>query len=221
MPSDARDLALTQAGFTLFAAGLLAAPLPIPSGPRIAIAIVVWLVAMAVVAVRRRHSDWLYLLRFVVPLSALQVLPDWFLSRVLGVLVFPEDGFPKFGTVSAYMALLWSIPLFLSSWVGLRVMERRSMFAGALAAAATALLIFWISEETLWRVPIWHAKDVRLIGHSAIYVLPAEAWLGAQCLHELVATRCSSGAARFVGALRVTLGYLGALALCFLVAERL
>jgi hypothetical protein len=43
----------------------------------------------------------------------LQIWPDWFLSAQLEILVFPEDGLFKIGTVSGYMLFLWAIPFFI------------------------------------------------------------------------------------------------------------
>jgi len=156
---------------------------------------------------------------FVLPVSVLQVLPDWFLSAALGVLVFPEDGFPKIGTVSGYMAGLWTIPLFVVVLTGRAVEARAGVVAGAWTAALTALGVFWASEETLWRVPVWHARDVATVGHAAVYVLVPEAILGAAAYdaYRLAAGRHPS--TKLLRAGTVTLVYTGALAVAYLLVE--
>ena len=83
------------------------------------------------------HREWLKLWLFLVPLSALQVLPDWVLSAVLEVLVFPDTGGPRIATVNASMAGMWAITPFPVIFLGQRVEDRLGRRA-ALAAVASA-----------------------------------------------------------------------------------
>ena len=107
-----------------------------------------------------------------------QVFPDWFLSAQLDILVFPDDGCFKIGTVSGYMAGLWTIPLFVIIFLGQRMSSRSSEAATWFSVAAASLIIFGGSEAFLWRLPSWYAKNVFMIGHIAVYILIPEIILG-------------------------------------------
>lgn len=196
-------------------------PGPAPSGWRMAGLVALYLMALPAWAWWRGHREWLDLFAFLLPVSVLQVLPDWFLSRVLGVLVFPADGFPKIGTVSAYMAGLWTIPLFLTVWAGLVAARARGPGVGAAVAALAALVIFWASEETLWAVPVWHAQHVTMVGHAAVYVLVPEAILGAVTFDTYRRVQRRPPGIKLLHAVPVTLTYTGALAIAYLFVEGL
>ena len=95
-----------------------------------------------------------------------------------------------------------------------------------LMVALSALLVFGAAEQ-LVSVPLrlWRPteKVVNTAGHVALYVLPAEASLGAATLH---AYRTTAGAAGWAGAARrvwaalaVAVLYTGALAVSYLVIE--
>lgn len=215
-----RDAVVFHVGYGAVAALGLALPLDVPSGWRMATLVAVYLYALPTAARRLGHRDWIEAFRFLLPLSALQVLPDWFLAEVLGVLVFPDDGFPKIGAVSAYMAGLWTIPLFVAVRAGDAAAARRGPGAGAAVSAAVALVVFGVSEETLWAVPVWHATGVATVGHTAVYVLVPEMLLGALAWD---ANRRAAGrglGARLALAVPVMLAYAGALAVSFLLVER-
>lgn len=117
--------------------------------------------------------------KFLLPLSILMVFPDWFLSAVLKILVFPEDGFYKIGTVSGYMAGLWSIPLFFTVYTGLKLEERSvSIIGTCFWVGILSLAIFGGSEATLWTLGSWYATGVKMWNHIALYVLIPELILG-------------------------------------------
>ena len=179
--------------------------------------------------------------QFAAVLSVFQVVPDLFLDAVLGALHFPADGCPRlFGRVSAYMAGMWTIPIL---WIlHLSDRDHRDVPAGtkpmgatrssptalpttseALTAAALALVVFGSAEELTFPLGLWHATGVvkHTRGHVALYVLPAEALLGAAAL---VGHRASSGggiARKATAAAGVALLYTGALAVSFLFVEEL
>lgn len=148
---------------------------------------------------------------FLFPLSIFQVFPDWFLSAQLKVLVFPEDGFYKIGTVSGYMALLWVIPLVISLFFSLEVEKKYGFLVACLVAAFSSLLIFAIAEETMWALPSWYARDVWIVGHTAVYVLPAEAILGATAFYFFKVTEPQSIFYKILAAFETMLVYTGAL----------
>ncbi len=117
--------------------------------------------------------------KFLVPLSFFMIFPDWFLSDVLGVLVFPPDGFLKIGTVAGYMAGLWVIPLFVIVYTGIKLEERSvSIFGAVFWIALLSLIIFGGSEATSWMLNSWYAQNVKMYHGIAIYVLVPEMILG-------------------------------------------
>lgn len=164
--------------FTFLCVAVLALPIAFPPGQRLAFLVAFYLVAMLFIGLRLRDVEWLMLLGFCFTLSVFQVLPDWFLSAQLNILVFPEDGFPKIGSVSGYMAGLWTIPLFMIIFTGSRVKARFTEGAALMTVAAVSLLIFGVSEETVWMIPSWYAKNVTVVGHTALYILVPEILLG-------------------------------------------
>jgi hypothetical protein len=98
----------------------------------------------------RRYSEWINIWLFAFLLSMFQLWPDWFLSAELGILVFPEDGFIKIGTISLYMAGLWVIHLFLINYARLKIQVRYSNSITYITVAVLSVLIFGLSEQTMW-----------------------------------------------------------------------
>ncbi|MFB6374002.1 MAG: hypothetical protein ABEN55_13020, partial [Bradymonadaceae bacterium] len=93
---------------------------------------------------------------FLLPLSLLQVLPDWYLSAVQQTLVFPtaSDTFP----VPLFMAGLWTLPLMVTTAFGIWVAWRWGTRLGYAAAIAAGLLVFGTGELALTRVGVWQAR---------------------------------------------------------------
>ncbi len=83
-----------------------------------------------------------------------------------------------------------------------------------------ALIIFWISEETMHLIPVWHAKSVKTIGHSAIYVLPAEFLLGVFFSLIFEVSKFTSFSKKILLAATVSIYYTGALAISYLLIEK-
>lgn len=216
-----RDVAILHISWGIGAGALLLLSGEGAIGVRWLLVVVFYNVLIPAVARWREHPHWLEIWLFALPLSILQVIPDWFLVEVLGILVFPDDGLFKIGAVSGYMAGLWVVPLFIIVYAGTRMQERRSQGVGYLAAAAIALLVFGASEATLWRLGAWHAQDVTMIGHVAVYVLPPEVLLGVVALgaHRWSAHRRMRHKVLAAGI--VMLVYLGSLCTSYLLIERL
>lgn len=158
------------------------------------------------------HHDWFDLWWFLLPLSICQVVPDWVLSQMVGILTFSDHGAPRIGTVPVYMAGMWVIPLF---WI-LLIARGSPAVAGLLA-----LLVFAVSEWTapmfgLWRpllVPTWHG-----IAH---YVLLPEALLGAAAAYAYREVRSANIALRLAAAAMVSVFYTGALIVSYFLMQRL
>jgi hypothetical protein len=101
------------------------------------------------------------------------------LSTELNVLIFPEDGLFKIGTVSGYMLGLWTIPLFIIIFTGLRIRERISEKWSYVAVLILSLIIFGGSELTMWTLNSWYPQNVVLLfEHIALYILLPEIFLG-------------------------------------------
>jgi len=224
-----RSILILTGVFAALCAGTLLLPLPV--GWQFLILVLLFAALFGSFSFRHR-TEWPELWRvwlFSTLVSFFQVFPDWFLSAVLEVLIFPEDGLFKFGTVSGYMAGLWAIPFFYillgtrlyqSSYSSSQWLAHGSDFKGALVGAAIALLIFGFSEATLWMLGSWYAQNVMVIGHVALYVLIPEFLLGFflyQYFHE---SQNRGWAIHLYNAAKVSLLYTGCLALSYLLLEK-
>ncbi len=218
-PSE-RDALWFYAAYSL--ASVVALVLPAGSlGLRFCVLIAAYNIALPLVGRWRGHDSWIAAWVFLLPLSILQVFPDWFLSAQLGVLVFPNIGAPMIGTVSAFMALMWVIPLFIVVLVAEGIRQRAGTGAGLAAAGLSALLIFALSEAFSWRLEVWYAQGVQTWHHMALYVLPAEILLGLYTYTGFLLTRGRHIGLKLAAAASVMLLYLGALAFFYLLIETL
>lgn len=197
---------------------MLAAPVS-SLGARIFALVVGYNLALPIAARLLRHREWLVLWLFLVPLSALQVVPDWVLSAVLGVLVFPDVGGPRLDTVSGSMAGMWTIALFPVLFLGSRVEARVGRRAAYAAVAVASFVIFVGSEAVAWRIPIWHAQNVAMFGNVALYVVVPEILLGLATYRVFQATASRTVHLSLAGAVALMLFYLGALIGCYSLIE--
>jgi hypothetical protein len=125
-----------------------------------------------IVFLLQRHQEIFNIWLFSFILSLFQIWPDWFLSSELNILVFPEDGLFKIGTVSGYMLGLWTIPFFILIYVGIRCKEKYSGKTLYLIIASSSLIIFGFAEATMWMLQSWYAQNVTtILGHVAIYII--------------------------------------------------
>jgi len=76
------------------------------------------------------------------------------------------------------MAGLWVIPLFLIIFIGLRIQKRYSRKIVYLNIGVLSFLIFGLAEQTMWMLHSWHAQNVIMIGHIALYIIIPEIILG-------------------------------------------
>ena len=220
MTREERDALLFHLAFSVLCMPVLLVPGP-GMGVKLFILVLVYNIALPVTAKLRGHAEWTGIWLFALVLSIFQVFPDWFLSAQLGVLVFPEDGFPKIGTVSGYMAGLWTIPIFIIIYAARgfgRAVSTRAAYAAA--AAVLALVIFGLSEQTVWMLPSWYAIDVHMIGHTAIYIIVPEMILGMSCVYSYERVRGKGHAVMVPAAFLVMLLYLGSAAWFYFIVER-
>lgn len=165
---------------------------------------------LPLIASRGGHRDWLELWVFLLPLSVLQVLPDWVLGQQLGVLAFPDLGGPRIGTVPVYMAGMWVMPLFWVLWLAGR---------SSLTAAILALMLFAAAEWAALPLHLWHAQHVAQLYGVAEYVLVPEMLLGWAAAHALEQTRDGNPLLRLWAAVCVMTFYTGALVLAYFLSE--
>ena len=206
--------------FSLVCAAVLFAPVAVKTGIRLFILVLVYNMGIVIFGIVRNHRDWLNIWLFAIVLSVFQVFPDWYLSAQLGVLVFPEDGFFRIGSVSGYMAGLWAIPIFIIIYVGESVRKRTSLRGGLYAVSLASFVIFVGSEETMWALPSWYARDVILLGHVALYIVIPEIILGLSSYQAYHATRDSSLWFKVPAAFIVMLLYLGSASFFYFIIER-
>lgn len=215
-----KDVVLLHVGFALVCAAVLLAPIGAASGVRFFALVVVYNLAVPLAGWWRGHLDWIQLWLFSFLLSLFQVFPDWFLSAQLNVLAFPADGLFKIGTVSGYMGGLWTIPIFLIVYTGGFIKTRFSEKSAYPAVAVVSLLIFGGSEQTLWMLSSWYAKDVLMVGHVAVYILVPEILLGLAAFFSFQQVKDKSLGTKLVSAFLVMQFYLGSASFFYFLVEK-
>lgn len=141
-----RDFILVHVIFTGICFAVLNIPIPIAIGIKLFILVISYNLLIPLVGLFRKYSEWVKLWVFVFFISLFLIWPDWFLSAQLDILVFPEDGLFKIGTVSGYMAGLWAIPLFILCFIGLKLKEIYSQLKALIVVGLIAMNIFMFSE---------------------------------------------------------------------------
>lgn len=168
--------------------------------------VVAYVIALPLIARAAGRRDLVALWAFLVPLSVCQLLPDWVLAAMVGTLAFPDTGGPRAGDVIPLaMAGMWVAPLLVT------VAAARD---SAWRAAGFALLLFAGAELAAPVIGLWEPTPAaRQAGGVALYVLPAEAMLGAATLLAYRWTRDQGPGRRCAAAFAVSTLYLGALVL--------
>lgn len=215
MSQEQRFVLWFHAGFALLAGLTLALPIT-PLGMRILALVVLYNIAFPMLTRSPVYAQARKLWEFLLPLSVLMVLPDWFLSEVLRVLVFPQTGSPFIGSVPLFMAGMWVIPLFIILYCGQQIESYYGRSVALAGVAALSLVTFGGAEATLWAVPIWYAQNVTQIAHVALYVLVPEIALGISAYLACMQTRHASRATQLLSAWMVMILYLGHLCLFYL-----
>ena len=174
-----RDFIIVHFIFTVLCFAILILPIPFAIGIKLFILVASYNLLVLLVGLFKKYTEWVKLFVFVFLISLFQIWPDWFLSAQLNILVFPEDGLFKIGTVSGYMAGLWAIPLFLICFIGLKIKEKHSHTKTFIVVGLISLTIFGISEQSLWMLQSWYPQNVTLIfDHLAVYIIIPEVLLG-------------------------------------------
>ena len=159
--------------FAVLAVGVLALPL-MQTGLEVLGLVVIYNIAVPIVA-RRTHDDALWITWAVrAPMSVLMVLPDWFLSAVLGSITFPNTGAPYIGTMPLFMAGMWTIALLPLMMIGRAVEASRGVAAAFAAVAVSGLALFTAAEWMAPTIPLWEPLGVSMVLGVAVYVLLPE-----------------------------------------------
>ena len=168
--------------------------------------VVAYNVALPLTARAVGRVDVVALWAFLLPLSLFQLLPDWVLADLVGSIRFPDTGGPRAGdAIPLAMAGMWVAPLLISV-----ALARGS----AWRAAGLALAIFTGSELVAPLLDVWEPTDATTqLAGVALYVLPAEALLGAATLLAFRWTTARSRCDKVAVAAGVSTLYLGALVL--------
>jgi len=185
-----KDFIYIHLVFTVLCIIVLIIPVSNLMGVKLFILVVIYNLLIPVLSKFRNHKVMLKLWFFAFLISLFQIWPDWFLSAQLDVLVFPEDGLFKIGTVSGYMLGLWTIPIFIIVFTGIRINERYSEKVALYAVILLSLLIFGIAEQSMWMLQSWYPQNVTLIfGHLAIYIIVPEILLGLSSYYSYIKIR--------------------------------
>ena len=215
-----RDFVYVHLLFAVVAAAVLLFPATVGINARLLVVVIAYNVMIPLVALQRGHTEWVRIWLFAFALSILQIWPDWYLSAELGVLAFPDDGVLMIGTVPAYMAGLWAIPLFTIIYVGQLVQKQWADKWVLVIVGALTLAIFGSAEATMWMLPSWYAVGVTMIGHVAVYIIVPEIVLGLSTYitYDIVRERPLWMIA--IAAVLVMILYLGCAVLSFFMIER-
>jgi hypothetical protein len=216
MNKEQRDVTLFHIAFAILAALGLIIPFA-ALGIRILAVVIIYNVALPVFAHLIGYPQVKNLWIFILPLSILMVLPDWFLAAKLNIIVFPKTGSPFIGPIPIFMAGMWIIPLFLILYISEQVEKSRGKVPALITAALLALLMFVGSEAALWALPIWYAQNITQIAHVALYVIAPEIILGLSTYLAYQMTARSNWLIRLLGAFTIMLIYLGSLSLFYLI----
>ncbi|MEM2143299.1 MAG: hypothetical protein QXS20_03705 [Candidatus Thorarchaeota archaeon] len=220
LEAGSKGIVQIHAIFALVSALVLLIPGPAPGWKLLGLA-GFYNVLLPVAAFKRSNPEWLSIWLFTFPASVMMIMPDWFLSAQLGILVFPVDGSPMIGTVPVYMAGLWTIPLFAITYTGLRLFDKYGHLRAVGAVALLSLVVFGLAEETMWMIGSWYPQNVTLISHTAVYVLLPEVILGVSAYVLYFLTRHAHILRRLFWAYVVMVVYLGNLCLSYFVLERI
>jgi len=182
----------------------------LPIGIRLFILVISYNLLTPIIFILQKHQEIFKVWLFCFILSLFQLWPDWFLSAVLNILVFPEDGLFKIGTVSGYMLGLWTIPLFIIIYIGNKFNEKYSNRTVYLVTAIFSLLIFGSAEATMWMLQSWYAQNViTIFGHIAIYIIVPEILLGLSSYYMFDKIKDSNYLVYIIAAFIIMILYLG------------
>jgi len=195
-------------------------PFGIAIGIKLFVLVLIYSFLIIIIGFWRKYKEWLNIWLFIFIISLFQIFPDWFLSAELDILVFPEDGLFKIGTISGYMTGLWVIPLFIIIFTGNKFQEHYSTKISYLTVAGLSLLIFGTAESTIWILGSWYAQNVAMIGHLALYIIIPEVFLGLSTYFGYKAVQEKSHLYKIPVAFIIMLLYLGSATFFYFLIEQ-
>jgi len=216
-----KDAIIIHAIFVFLCVVILFFPLIPKIGVRILAMVIIYNLILPLWGLIRKDNNLINLWLFAFCLSLLQVFPDWFLSKQLNVLVFPEDGCFKIGTVSGYMAGIWAIPIFIIVFIGERVYVRYSNKSAYGMVALISLILFAGSEQTLWILLSRDSQNVKMIGHIPAYIIVPEILLGIASYFAYQHVTKLSHWHKFPATLSVMFFYLGSASFFYFLIEKI
>jgi hypothetical protein len=216
-----REFVYVHAIFAVACVFGLLIPGAIPISARMLLLVIFYNTLIPFVALIQNLREWISIWGFSLFLSIFQIWPDWYLSAELGILVFPDDGFPMIGTVPIYMAGLWAIPFFIIIFVGDQVHQRRPNWATFLVVGILSLTIFGLAEQLMWMLPSWSAQNVTMVGHVALYIIGPEVILGVSTFIAFESVRDRPLWIMAIGAFFVMILYMGNLSFFYFAIERI
>jgi hypothetical protein len=221
-PKTTRDFTILHLIFIGLCFAVLIIPIPLAIGIKLFILVVSYNLMIPLVGMFLKYNEWLKLWIFVFLISLFQIFPDWFLSAELNILIFPEDGLFKIGTVSGYMAGLWAIPLFLLCYIGLKIKENYSQLKTFIIVGFISLNIFVFAEQTMWMLQSWYPQNVTLFfDHLAIYIIIPEVILGLSTFYFFEKIKTQHILILIIVAFGIMLLYLGSASFFYFLFEKI
>ncbi len=217
-----RDFIIVHLIFIGLCFAVLIIQIPIAIGIKLLILVASYNLLIPLAGLFRKDYEWVKLWVFVFLISLFQIWPDWFLSAQLNILVFPEDGLFKIGTVSGYMAGLWAIPLFLLCFIGLKIQENYSRLKALIVVGLISFTIFVFSEQTMWMLQSWYPQNITLLfDHLAVYIIIPEVILGLSTFYYFQKTKNQHYLMLIVVAFGIMLLYLGSVSFFYFLFEKI
>ncbi len=221
-PKTTRDFTILHLIFIGLCFAVLIIPIPLAIGIKLFILVVSYNLMIPLVGLFLKYNEWLKLWIFVFLISLFQIFPDWFLSAELNILIFPEDGLFKIGTVSGYMAGLWAIPLFLLCYISLKIKENYSQLKTFIIVGFISLNIFVFAEQTMWMLQSWYPQNVTLFfDHLAIYIIIPEVILGLSTFYFFEKIKIQHILILIIVAFGIMLLYLGSASFFYFLFEKI
>lgn len=216
-----KDVILFHLFFLILCIIILIIPISNYIGVKLFILVIIYNLILPILTKIRKYNDLFRLWLLVFLISLFQIWPDWFLSAQLNILIFPEDGFFKIGSVSGYMIGLWVIPLFIIIFTGIRAKDRYSNKIGYLIVILLSLLIFGMAEQSMWMLQSWYPQNVTLIfDHIAIYIIIPEVILGLSSYFVYNKIKNENFWIFLITALTIMLLYLGSASFFYFLIEK-
>jgi hypothetical protein len=177
--------------------------------------VVLYNLALPVMAQARGHHEVVQMWTFLLPLSIFLLFPDWMLSAKLGLLHFSEHDWLHFGTVSAYRAFIWTIPLFLVVFIGSEIEKYQSTALALAAMLLSAIVLFVLEEEALFQLGAAHISHAATLFHAGWHVLIPQVLMGFAAFFAWQQVHCRNFLSKLFAAFIVMLIYTGGVAFCY------